>query len=83
MLKQMVEFNKTVFDQGYHAMEILRDQNQKITSTVLNQVKWLPEEGKKSVGEWMKLYNQGCSNFKKTVDQNYKSIEDLFQNIGK
>ena len=83
MLNQMVQFNKTVFDQGYHTMGILREQNQKMTNSLLDKTKWMPEEGKKAVSEWMQLYNQGCNNFKKAVDQNYKNVEGLFQNIGK
>lgn len=83
MLKQMVYFNKTAFDQGYHAMEILREQNQKMANSLLDQAKWMPEEGKKAAGEWMQVYNKGCNDFKKTVDQSYKNVEDLFQNIGK
>ena len=28
-IKQMVQFNKNAFDQGYNAMEMLRKQNEK------------------------------------------------------
>jgi hypothetical protein len=77
-LKQMVQFNKTAFDQGYNALEILWRQNEKMTNTFLDQAAWLPEDGKKSVNEWMRLFKNGCDDFKKTADQNYKSLEKLF-----
>jgi hypothetical protein len=77
-LKQMVQFNKTAFDQGYNAMEILWKQNEKMTNTFLVQTPWLPEEGKKTVNEWMRLFKKGCDDFKKTADHNYDSMEKIF-----
>ena len=44
---------------------------------------WLPEGGKKAINEWMKFYKEGCDDFKKTVDQNYKHVEDLFSGMVK
>jgi hypothetical protein len=77
-LKQMVQFNKTAFDHGYNAMEILWKQSETMTNTFLDQAAWFPEEGKKTVNEWMRIYKKGCDDFKKTADQNYKNIEKLF-----
>ena len=77
-LKQMVQFNKNAFDQGYNAMEMLWKQNEKMTNSFLDQAAWLPEEGKKTVNEWMRIFKKGCDDFKKTTDQNYKNVEKLF-----
>jgi polyhydroxyalkanoate synthesis regulator phasin len=82
-IKQMVQFNKNAFDQGYNAMEMLRNQNEKMTNSLLDQATWLPEEGKKAVNEWMQLYKKGCDDFKKTADQNYKNVEKLFSGPSK
>lgn len=82
-IKQMVQFNKNAFDHGYNTMEMLRKQNEKITNSYLDQAAWLPEEGKKAVNEWMQLYKKGCDDFKKTADQNYKNLEQLFAGSGK
>lgn len=82
-IKQMVQFSKNAFDQGYNAMETLRKQNEKITNSVMDQATWLPEEGKKAVNEWMQLYKKGCDDFKKTADQNYRNVEKLFAGPGK
>ncbi len=76
-LKQMVQFNKTAFDQGYNALEILWKQNENMTNTFLDQAAWLPEEGKKTVNEWMRVFKTGCDDLKKAADQNYKNIEKL------
>jgi polyhydroxyalkanoate synthesis regulator phasin len=82
-IKQIVQFNKNAFDQGYNAMEMLRNQNEKMTNSLLDQATWLPEEGKKAVNEWMQLYKKGCGDFKKTADQHYKNAEKLFAGFNK
>jgi len=82
-IKQMVQFNKNAFDQSYNAMDMLRKQNEKMTSSFLDQATWLPEEGKKAVNEWMQLYKKGCNDYKKTADQNYKDVEKLFAGFNK
>ena len=82
-IKQIVQLNKSAFDQGYNAMDRLREQNEKMTNSFLDQAAWLPEEGKKAVNEWMQLYKKGCDDFKKTVDQNYKNVENLFAGSNK
>ncbi|MBW1969647.1 MAG: hypothetical protein JRF45_07715 [Deltaproteobacteria bacterium] len=83
VIKQMVQFNKNAFDQGYNAMDKLQKQNEKMTNSFLDQATWLPEEGKKAVNEWMQLYKKGCNDFKRTADQNYKDAEKLFAGLNK
>ena len=82
-IKQMVQFNKNAFDQGYNTLEMLRKQNEKMTISFLDQAGWIPEEGKRTLNEWMKLYKKGCEDFKKTADQNYKNVEKFFADIVK
>ena len=77
-MKQMVQFNKNAFDQGFNAMEMLWQQNEKMTNSFLDQAPWFPEEGKKTVNEWMQLFKKGCDDFKRAADQNYNTMEKLF-----
>ena len=83
VIKQMVQFNKNAFDQGFNAMDMLQKQNEKMTNSFLDQATWLPEEGKKAVNEWMQLYKKSCNDFKKTAHQNYKDVEKLFAGFNK
>lgn len=83
VIKQMVQFNKNAFDQGFNAMDMLQKQNEQMTNSFLDQATWLPEEGKKAVNEWMQLYKKSCNDFKKTADQNYKDVEKLFAGFNK
>lgn len=78
MFKQMLQFNKTAFDNGYNAVEMVNEQNEKIIGTMMDQAVWVPEEGKKLVNDWLKAYKKGCSDFKKTVEDNFKQAEDYF-----
>ena len=77
-IKQMVQLNKNAFDQGYNAMDMLRNQNEKMTNSFLAQATWMPEEGKKLIRDWVKAYKKGCQDFKKTADENYKKVDEFF-----
>ena len=82
-INQMIQFNKTAFDNSYKAMETLGRQNEKITNSLLEESVWLPEGGKKAVKEWMQVYKKGCDDLKKTADQNYKTVEEFFTGLAK
>jgi hypothetical protein len=79
MLKQMLDFNKTAFDNSFSAMLTIQEQNEKMVSTFLEQATWIPEEGKKLIQEWVDTYKKGYSDFKKTADDNYKKVETFFE----
>ncbi len=77
--KQMIQFNKTAFDNSFSAMTMVYEQNEKMLETFLGQASGLPEEGKKAIKEWMTSYSTGCSDFKKQVDENYAKVEEYFE----
>lgn len=76
--KQMIAFNKAAFDNNFNAMYALHEQNERIINKFWEKAPVFPEEGKKAVAEWMKTYKKGCEDFKKTVDENFKKVEDFF-----
>ena len=76
--KQMIDFHKTTFNNTFNAMVMLQEQTEKMVNTFLEQATWLPEEGKKVINEWVKAYKKGREDFKKTVDENFKRVEDFF-----
>jgi hypothetical protein len=79
MLKQMLEFNKTAFDNSFNAMLTIGEQNEKMVSVFLEQATWMPEEGKKLIKEWVGTYKKGNQDFKKAADGNYKKVLDFFE----
>jgi hypothetical protein len=82
-INQMIQFNKAAFDNSFKAMEMLRKQNEKTANSLLDQATWMPAEGKKAINEWMNVYKKGCDDFKRTVDLNFKNVEDFFSGFAK
>jgi hypothetical protein len=57
---QMIQFNKTAFDNTFNAMTVLQEQTEKMVNMFLEQQSpWMPAEGKKAVTDWLKAYKQG------------------------
>jgi polyhydroxyalkanoate synthesis regulator phasin len=81
--KQMIDFYKSTFDNSFNAMVMLQEQTEKTMKTALDQATWLPAEGKKVVDEWVKAYKQGREEFKKSVDENFKKVDDFFSQSAK
>lgn len=76
--KQMVDFNKTAFDNSFEAMSALQDQAEKMFLASIEQTSFFPEEGKKVVNEWIKTYKKGRQDFKAAADENFKKVEAFF-----
>lgn len=76
--KQVIAFQKTMFENSYNALMLIQDQTEKMVSTFMSQVPWVPEEGKKSVVNSIELYKKARSDFKKAVDDGFNKLEDLF-----
>lgn len=78
LLKRMLDFNKTTFDNTFSAMVTLQDQVEKMGNTLLEHATWLPEEGREAIENWIDAFKKGRQNFKKTVDESYEKVEAYF-----
>lgn len=76
--KQMVDFNKTAFDNSYEAMSVIQDQTEKMVTAMMEQTAFFPEEGKKLVNDWINTYKKGREEFKAAADENFKKVEAYF-----
>ena len=76
--KQMIQFNKTAFDNTFDAMIVLQEQTEKMVAMYLDQAPLVPAEGKKAINDWLKAYKKGRGDFKAAVDENYKKVEKIF-----
>ncbi len=83
LVKQMIEFNKTVFDNTFSAMTVLQDQTEKIVLRFMEKAPWFPDDGKKALNDWLNTYKNGCENFKAAANENYKKVTDFFANADK
>jgi hypothetical protein len=78
--KQMIDVQKSTFDNTYNAMVMMQDQAERMVNMALDQATWLPEEGKKAILEWVNAYQKGREDFKKLVDENFSKVENYFAN---
>jgi hypothetical protein len=83
VFKQMIDFNKAIFDNSFKAMVMVQEQTEKTVNTILEQATWLPEEGKKAIKDWASACKKGTEDFKKIVDDNFKKVEDFFASSNK
>ena len=78
MLKQMVAFNQTAFNNAFNAMTTLQDQFENVAKTMLEQATWLPAEGRKAIENGTETYKSVCQTFKQKIDDSYKQVEKVF-----
>jgi hypothetical protein len=76
--KQMVAFNKTTFDNNFSAMKSLQEQTERVVNKFWEKSPLFPEEGKKAISQWMAAYKKGCDDLKCVMDENFKKVEDFF-----
>jgi hypothetical protein len=76
IVKQMLAFNKTVFDTNFNSMKALQEQTEIIINKFWEKTPMFPEEGRKAISEWLKAYKKGCEDYKNIVDENFQKVED-------
>jgi polyhydroxyalkanoate synthesis regulator phasin len=81
--KQMMQFNKTAFDNTFDAMTVLQEQTEKMIAMWLDQSPMLPSEGRKAINDWLKAYKKGREDFRSAVDDNYSKVEEFFSGFDK
>jgi len=81
--KQMIDFHKATFDNTFNAMSVLQEQTERMVTMFLEQSPWVPEEGRKAISDWVKTYKKGRTDFKVTVDDSFKKVDDFFTGLGK
>lgn len=80
LAKQIIDFNKATFDNGFNAMVLIQEQMEKTQNTFLEQAAWFPEEGRKALYEWVSTCRKGRENFKTVVEDGFKKVESYFAN---
>ena len=76
--KQMIDFQKTAFDTTFNAVVMFQDQTEKMAGKLLNEITWIPAEGKRAIDDWAKAYKLERENLKKSMDENFKRADDFF-----
>ena len=79
--KQIIDFNKTVFNDNFSTRKTLYGQTERLMSKFLGKSPIFSEEGRKFTSEWMKTYKTGCENFENAVNENFEKVEDFFDEL--
>lgn len=78
MLKQMIMFNQTSFNNAFAAMTAMQEQFEQVAKTVLDQADWLPAEGRSAIENWVASFKTGRDTFHQYVDESYQKVEKYF-----
>ncbi len=78
MAKQMVNFQKTLFNNTFDAIIMLQDQTEKIANSFIERLTWVPEDGRKSYVNSIEMYKKARGDFKKAVDEGFDKLDGMF-----
>jgi len=73
-----LNFQKTVFESGYHAVCLLQDQTEKAVNTMMEQMPWIPDAGKKATEDAVTAFKNMRNDYKKAVDDGFRRLEESF-----
>ena len=83
LAKQMLDFNRTTFENTFGAMLLLQEQSEKMMNTFIDKADWIPSEGKKAMTDMTAMFKKGCTEFKKAVDDNFVKAQAYFEQAEK
>jgi hypothetical protein len=75
--QQMIDLYKTTFDNSFNAVMLLQEQMERLGGLYWGQMINLPQETKKGLNEWTRSYNKHCADFKKVVEDGFKTLESF------
>jgi hypothetical protein len=78
--KQMIGFQKTVFNNSFNALSTVQDQTETMINNFIGQFPWATEESKKQMKETYAYIKKARNDFKKAVDDGFDQFEKLVEN---
>ncbi len=76
--KQMIGFQKTVFDNSFNAMVVIQDQTENIMKNFMGQLPWATEDSKQKMTETVSYIKKARDDYKKAIDDGYAQFEKMF-----
>ena len=77
--KQMIDFQKTTFDNVYDSVVMLQDHTEKLASTLFEQANWIPKESSRLVTQWIEIFKKGRNDYKLTMDDIFTKMDDFLR----
>ncbi len=75
--KQVIDFQKTVFDNSFNTMVHFQEQTESRMNDAINQMPWATAEGKKAMQDANSLAKKVRNDFKNVVDDGYKRLGEI------
>lgn len=77
--KQMLNFNKTVFDNTYMGVTVMQNLSENMMDGFLRQFPWMTEENKKPIKESFQYFRNMGDSCKEAVDQSFVSLAEMIE----
>lgn len=77
--KQMIGFQKTLFNNTFNAMAIVQDQTESMLNNFMGQAPWVNDDAKKQINDTISFTKKARDDFKKAVDDGYEKFEQMFE----
>ena len=81
--KQLLEFNKRVFDNTFNTMSSLQDETESLFTRFMDKSNWITPEGKKIISKMSESYKTGRRDMKSMADDHYRKASEYFVPAGK
>ena len=78
LAKQTIAFYKKTFESTFGTLDMLQEQTQRMLKMQMDLMTGMPEEGKKVINDWVKVYKKSCDEFRSAVDDKFKDVESYF-----
>lgn len=75
--KQMVAFQKNVFNNSFNALVAVQDQTETMMNNFMGQLPWVNEDSKQRMTEAWDMGKKARENFKQSIDEGYERFEEL------
>lgn len=79
--KQMIDFNKTAFDNTFDTITIFLYYSEKAVKYFWEKAHYFSPEGEKIITEWMEISKNSRKDFKESVDHSFDEFEQFILNL--
>ena len=78
MTKQMIDFQKTMFNNAFNAITMFQDQTDSFGRAMVDQNPVMPQEAKNAVKSWLEMNKKARDSYKQTIEESFKNMEGSF-----
>jgi hypothetical protein len=75
---QVLDFQKSTFNNTYNTMLKIQEQSEKIADSFMKDNTAIPAEGRKILDEWKLVLKKGQLEIKKSIDEGFSKAESFF-----